>query len=61
MYVKFPTPLINRFEKHFVLSSSVLEDWQEDILHDFEKWIFEFARTRLVRLLTLHYYIDVHV
>ena len=46
MYDKFPTPLINRLEKHFVLTSSILEDWQVEVLHIFEKWISEFKRTR---------------
>ena len=43
MYDKFPTPLINRLEKHFVLTSSILEQWQEIVLTDFEKWIKKFA------------------
>ena len=46
VYDKFPTPLINRLEKHFVLTSSILEDWQVEVLHIFEKWISEFTRTR---------------
>ncbi len=46
VYKKFPTPLINRLEKHFVLTSSVLEDWQNDILRVFDKWIQKFSTTR---------------
>ena len=45
MYEKFPTPLINRLEKHFVLTSSILEDWQEQVLKDFEEWIRNFSDT----------------
>ncbi len=44
VYSKFPTPLINRLEKHFVLTSSVLEKWQGDLLEIFTKWIFNFSR-----------------
>ncbi len=39
VYEKFPTPLINRLEKHFVLTSSILEDWQEKVLRKFQEWI----------------------
>lgn len=46
VYDKFPTPLINRLEKHFVLTSSILEQWQEIVLKHFEKWIKKFAITR---------------
>ncbi|XP_064404373.1 E3 ubiquitin-protein ligase RNF213-like isoform X3 [Halichondria panicea] len=45
VYEKFPTPLINRLEKHFVLTSSILEDWQREVLTVFEKWIQDFSRT----------------
>ena len=43
VYEKFPTPLINRLEKHFVLTSSILKDWQQDVLHDFIRWIKDFS------------------
>ena len=46
VYLKFPTPLINRLEKHFVLTSSVLEDWQKDLLEQFEVWISHFYDTK---------------
>ena len=44
VYEKFPTPLINRLEKHFVLTSSILEDWQETILRKFQEWIAKFSK-----------------
>jgi hypothetical protein len=43
VYEKFATPLINRLEKHFVLTSSVLEDWQEELLGKLEAWISQFC------------------
>ncbi len=43
VYDKFPTPLINRLEKHFVLTSSILKDWQEAVLKNFEDWISKFS------------------
>ena len=45
VYEKFPTPLINRLEKHFVLTSSVLEDWQKNLLVQCEDWIKKFSDT----------------
>lgn len=44
VYLKFPTPLINRLEKHFVLTSSILEEWQVHLLDTFVKWISDFSR-----------------
>ena len=44
VYEKFPTPLINRLEKHFVLISSVLKEWQEDLLKKFEEWVKKFCK-----------------
>ena len=50
---KFPTPLINRLEKHFVLTSSILEPWQESLLKKFMEWINKFSDTgRYVCLLS---------
>ena len=46
VYDEFPTPLINRLEKHFVLYSSVLEGWQVDTLEQLEEWIEEFSHVR---------------
>jgi len=43
VYEKFPTPLINRLEKHFVLTSSVLTEEQLDVLHLFQEWIHQFS------------------
>ena len=51
MYEKFPTPLINRLEKHFVLTSSVLKDWQQTVLVDFESWIKNFSGVRYACIL----------
>ena len=43
VYETFPTPLINRLEKHFVLTSSVLNEWQKEVLAEFEAWIQTFC------------------
>ena len=36
---EFPTPLINRLEKHFVNSETILKDWQKSVCKDLGKWI----------------------
>ena len=43
VYEKFPTPLINRLEKHFVLTSAVLTEGQLDVLDHFQEWIHQFS------------------
>ena len=43
MYETFPTPLINRLEKHFVLASSILEDWQSEVLAELQEWVGKFS------------------
>ena len=50
VYEKFPTPLINRLEKHFVLTSSILKDWQQEVLIDFNEWIKEFSTIRYFKI-----------
>ena len=50
VYAKFPTPLINRMEKHFVMTSSVLLDWQQEVLDNFQEWTRIFSVTGFVYL-----------
>ena len=45
VYDKFPIPLINRLEKHFVLTRTVLLSWQERVLDALVKWVQQFSRT----------------
>ena len=59
VYEKFPTPLINRLEKHFVLTSSILEDWQEETLEEFETWISNFSNARWVYYCAILYFFYV--
>lgn len=51
VYDKFPTPLINRLEKHFVRASSMLSDWQEDVLEKLMSWVKEFSSVRYLTLM----------
>ncbi len=43
VYEKFPTPLINRLEKHFVLTKTILLDWQNEVLKILETWVNDFC------------------
>ena len=44
VYEKFPTPLINRLEKHFVLTKTVLqEEWQQKVHQRLNDWVEEFC------------------
>ena len=43
VYEKFPTPLINRLEKHFVLTKTILLDWQKEVLEILETWVNDFC------------------
>ena len=45
VYEKFPIPLINRLEKHFVLTRTVLLSWQEKVLDELVKWVKQFSKT----------------
>ena len=43
VYNTFPTPLINRLEKHFVLTETILLDWQKEVLVQLNDWINQFS------------------
>ena len=43
VYEKFPTPLINRLEKHFVLMSSVLTEKETKVMNKLEHWVKKFS------------------
>ena len=43
VYRDFPTPLINRLEKHYVVTSTILTDAQKRIMEKLIKWTEDFA------------------
>ena len=43
VYKTFPTPLINRLEKHFVLTETILLDWQKEVLKQLKRWVEKFC------------------
>ena len=58
VYDEFPTPLINRLEKHFVVTSTVLNIVQKELLMELEAWAREYACIRLVSI-PLYLYICI--
>ena len=49
VYEHFPTPLINRLEKHRIVMESILEPWKFEILREFRIWIEKFTRVTTSR------------
>jgi len=45
VYKKFPTPLINRLEKHFLTINTMLDERQQDLAKELENWAKDFATT----------------
>ena len=43
VYQHFPTPLINRLEKHRIVMESILKPWQLNLLREFHLWITKFT------------------
>ena len=43
VYKEFPTPLINRLEKHFVDTSTILTKPQKEIMDRLKKWAQDFT------------------
>ena len=44
VYEEFPTPLINRLEKHYLVTSTILTDKQEVLLKEIINWVEEFLQ-----------------
>ena len=43
VYERFPTPLINRLEKHFLATSTMLTMDQREVVTQLEEWVKNFA------------------
>ena len=44
VYEEFPTPLINRLEKHFLVTSTMLSQKQEKLVNKIKSWVEDFSR-----------------
>ena len=58
VYEEFPTPLINRLEKHFVVTSTVLDNAQKELLAELETWARGYACIRSVSISLCN--LDIH-
>ena len=43
VYSDFPTPLINRLEKHFVVTSTILTQTQTKLMKELTQWAIKFT------------------
>ncbi|XP_006105644.1 E3 ubiquitin-protein ligase RNF213 [Myotis lucifugus] len=50
----FPTPLINRLEKHYLDLNTVLEKWQKDLVEELKAWVDKFIDFKAVQVSTRH-------
>lgn len=46
VYKDFPTPLINRLEKHFVNATTVLQEWQKGVCDSLDHWLQTFVHDK---------------
>ncbi|XP_075850113.1 E3 ubiquitin-protein ligase RNF213 isoform X2 [Microcebus murinus] len=56
VYTRFPIPLINRLEKHYLDLSTVLEKWQKSIVDELETWVAKFVHVKTDLLQARHKY-----
>ena len=47
VYTKFPLPLINRLEKHFLTTETCLSDQQKQLAKELHVWAETFAQVLL--------------
>lgn len=47
VYERFPIPLINRLEKHFLVMSTSLTAHQAELVKELEEWILCFSKAKL--------------
>ena len=44
VYDEFPTPLINRLEKHYLVASTVLTNEEKTVMEKIDSWVKEFIK-----------------
>ena len=49
VYKDFPTPLINRLEKHYVVTSTILTKSQKEIMSRLIKWAKDFTLITMLK------------
>ncbi|XP_047614339.1 E3 ubiquitin-protein ligase RNF213 isoform X4 [Phacochoerus africanus] len=51
VYQRFPIPLINRLEKHYLDIHTVLEGWQKAVMEDLKAWVEKFIHVKAEQFL----------
>ena len=49
VYKNFPIPLINRLEKHFVVTSTILTEPQKEIMSRLMEWAVHFTTITMLK------------
>jgi len=49
VYSKFPIPLINRLEKHYLVTSASLSSQQKNIVGRIHEWVLKFSTVNIPR------------
>lgn len=44
VYNKFPIPLINRLEKHYLVTLTSLSPYQMELVHKLRTWVIDFSQ-----------------
>ena len=47
VYKRFPIPLINRLEKHFLVMSTSLKENEEMLVEELKRWADSFSNAKL--------------
>ena len=53
VYDEFPTPLINRLEKHYLVTSTILTDKEKSVMQKIDSWVKEFIKASTTMLVIL--------
>ncbi|KAM4843304.1 E3 ubiquitin-protein ligase RNF213 [Thomomys bottae] len=56
VYTQFPVPLINRLEKHYLDSHTVLADWQKGVVRELAQWVQDFVEVKVQQFMAGHKY-----
>ena len=55
VYDEFPTPLINRLEKHYLVASTILSKKQEKLMNKIVHWVKNFSKISKTVMLVIYY------
>ena len=59
VYSKFPIPLINRLEKHYLVTSASLSSWQTAVVNRLQEWVTNFSLVNVPRHQQMRYVLQL--